>query len=321
MQEFFPNSDTSQEPQVSKSKSKGFILNQVGSCLMSLGRLSEAPPFYERCNAVTLSRKDWHNASRSYWNLADLYIYLGKLATSAEASNKALLLARRANDRKNERTALTRQAYIAHMQGNIEKAAKAFQQAEGLEWTINPNNRYLYSHRGIQHADHLLRTTDIDYARRVTEANLKICSRYGWLAELSLCYRVLGDVDADAGKSQSAHEHYNTALKIARSTSAQYALIETLLARGRWTARLGEVEAARSDLDEALNYSTTSGYRIYEVDIRVGLAWAHLKDGNSSAARTEAEQAKCMSAEMGYHWGQVDGEEVLAVLDLDKKVV
>jgi hypothetical protein len=28
-----------------------------------------------------------------------------------------------------------------------------------------------------------------------------------------------------------------------------------------------------------------------------------------------------MSAEMGYHWGQVDAEQVLAVLDLDKKVV
>jgi hypothetical protein len=63
-----------------------------------------------------------------------------------------------------------------------------------------------------------------------------------------------------------------------------------------------------------LGYTLDGGYRIYEADIRVALAWVHLAAGNPSAARAEAERARQMSAEMVYHWGQVDAAEVLAAL-------
>jgi len=56
------------------------------------------------------------------------------------------------------------------------------------------------------------------------------------------------------------------------------------------------------------------GYRIYEADIRMGLAWAHLAAGDRQAARAEAERAQRMSADMSYHWGQVDAAEVLAAV-------
>ncbi|MGK7872757.1 MAG: hypothetical protein AB4426_05425 [Xenococcaceae cyanobacterium] len=44
------------------------------------------------------------------------------------------------------------------------------------------------------------------------------------------------------------------------------------------------------------------------------MAWAHLAAGDQSAAQKEAEKAQRMSAEMGYHWGQVDAAEVLAAM-------
>ena len=92
--------------------------------------------------------------------------------------------------------------------------------------------------------------------------------------------------------------------------------IETLLARGRWTARhLRDSATAFSDLNEALDYTVDGSYRIYEADIRLGLAWAHLAAGDTNRARQEAERAQRMSADMGYHWGQVDAAEVLAALD------
>ncbi len=90
----------------------------------------------------------------------------------------------------------------------------------------------------------------------------------------------------------------------------QYVLIEALLARGRWAARRGELGPARSDLAEALDYAEAGGYRIYEVDIRLGLAGAHLAEGNLPAGRAEVERARRMSEEMGYYWGmkEVNGE-------------
>jgi tetratricopeptide (TPR) repeat protein len=133
---------------------------------------------------------------------------------------------------------------------------------------------------------------------------------------LSLCHRVLGDLDADAGQREKARGHYDEAVKIARSITHRPALIEALLARGRWTARhLKDSPAAFSDLNEALDYAVDGEYRIYEADIHVAFAWANLAAGDHSKARAEAERARHMSAQMEYHWGQVDAAEVLKALD------
>jgi tetratricopeptide (TPR) repeat protein len=197
---------------------------------------------------------------------------------------------------------------------------------------------YLYSNRGIFHADHLRRTGQADYARRVTEANLEIMTRLRAPHQISQCHRVLGDLDAVEGNHTEARNHYDQAVSIARGISYRPALIEALLGRGRWAANgafqalktsevfakhsepsrgaeTSEVSRAFNDLDEALGYATAGGYRRYEADIRVALAWAHLAAGDNAKARAEARRALAMSREMGYHWGQVDAEEVLGELE------
>ena len=96
-------------------------------------------------------------------------------------------------------------------------------------------------------------------------------------------------------------------------------LIESLLPRGMWQAKhmkdpstsSGQVHVAFSDLNEALGYCVKSGYRIYEADVRVALAWTYLANGEKQKAKESAERALQMSQEMGYHWGKVDAEEVL----------
>jgi len=336
MLEFFPDGDTFQEPQVSDPKNKSWILNEAGLCPMSLGRLGEAAPFYERAVAITLSMEDWDNASRGYQNLAGLHAYLGALAASAEAATQALALARRAENKRDESASLAWQAWTAHLQGQAAAAGAAFAQAEALERETDPSKRYLYSLRGVQHADHLRRAGDGAYARRVTEANLKTMEGFRAPHQVSQCQRVLGDLDAGAGQHDAAGGHYDAALKIARGISYRPALMEALLARGCWAARYRELTGrgdpsglAFADLDEALGYAVEGGYRIYEADIRVALAWAHLADlalnpsgarrGTVEAARAEAERARQMSADMGYPWGQVDAQEVLEELSEGKR--
>ena len=114
---------------------------------------------------------------------------------------------------------------------------------------------------------------------------------------------------------------YDQALKIARGITFRPALIEALLARGRWATRHPDLTGfgnlsglVFSDLNEALGYAVDGGYRIYEAGIRIGLAWAHLAAGDTDRARQEAERAQRMSVDMGYHWGQVDAAEVLGAL-------
>ena len=314
MLEFFPGGDASGEPQVSEPGDKRWILNEVGLCLTSLGRLGEAAPYYERYVTGNIAAQDWHNASIGYQNLADLHAHLGALEASAAAAREALALARRAGNKGDERNSLAWEAWAAHLRGDGAAAAAAFAQAEALEREITPQVRSLYSQRGIQHADYLRRAGEAEAARRVTEANLAVCQQNRWPNDLSQCHRVLGDLDAGAGQQAGAREHYDAALKIARSITRRDVLIEALLARGRWAARHGAAAPAAADLDEALGYALAGGYRIYEADIRAALAWAHLAGGATAAGRAEAGRARQMSADMGYHWGVVDADEALRAL-------
>ncbi|WP_414756547.1 trypsin-like peptidase domain-containing protein [Anabaena sp. CCY 9910] len=314
MLEFFPNGDISQEAQVSTLEGKAWILNHVGLCLMSLGRLAEAVSLFEGSIDIRLSREDWNDATIGYINLAGLYTHLGQLTASFDAAREGLNLAHRCQDKTLKSSLLVCQVYTAYLQGKNDTAGAFFQQSEVLYREVDSGEFYLYGLGSIWHADYLRRVENTHYARQVTEANLEICQRNKWLDDISRCHRVLGDLDADVGQQDKARQDYNEALKIARSICDRTVLIEALLARGRWAARRSDVAAARGDLEEALNYACSGGYRIHEADIRVALGWMHLANHNYSAATAEAEKARLMSDEMGYHWGRVDADEVLQAL-------
>ncbi|HJR79766.1 MAG TPA: trypsin-like peptidase domain-containing protein, partial [Anaerolineales bacterium] len=316
--EFFPNGDTSLEPQCSNPQDKGWILNQIGLCLMSLGRLREAVLFYKRAGAIRVEAQNSRNAGRIYINLAELHACLGALEASVEAACQALDLARRAENKQGIIDSMLFQASSDHLLGNARSASAIYLDAEDLQREVIPSVRYHFSSDGIKHADHLRRNGDLDYARRIIEANIEYLDRlHAGPHQISQCHRVLGDLDSDTAQHDSACAHYESALKLARSISFRPALIETLLARGRWRAKhMKDANAAFSDLNEALGYCVESGYRIYEADVRVALAWAYLANGEKEKAKQSTERALQMSNEMGYHWGKVDAEEVLKAMSL-----
>ena len=335
LKEFFPQGDTSQEPRVSNPSDKGFIVNGIGFSLMRLGHLHESIPFYERSLKIYLKLADWKNASISYLNLAELYYYLGDLRAIIQSAREAHTLADRAENKDNIRNSFSYLAYTTFLQGDGTTAYVTFQQAEVLECEIDSSRTYLYSIRGIKHAEYLLRYGEVEYARHVTQANLEICDCNHWVSTISQSHRVLGDLGVDS------QVHHVEAIKIARSISFRPALIEALLGYGRWLVGLGlipisqevvqaishsqtercymlslrtnenprnenDLALARQYLDEALTYATTSGYRIYEADLRIALAWLHWREGDLVTARREADRAKRASEEMGYFWGKVD---------------
>lgn len=319
LRDFFPNGNTSQEPQTSNPEIKRFILSTFGLCLKQLGHLEEASRFYTRAIEIAKAMENWLNASINRQQVAEISTYLGEFTTSATSIREALNLAKQAQQDQpelsshafwNECSALALQAWIAHLQGDLRVAGTSFQQAEALFREIDPQKSFLYAQNGIWHAEYLRRTGETAYARQITEVNLKICASNGWKDEESCCHRLLGDLDAKNDQLQPAREHYNEALKIAESAS-RWVLIEALLAQGRFAARQGESEAAREYLEEA----RSSEYHRYAADIEVALAWAHHAMGDASATRTHAERAQSMSSKMGYYWGKVDAEEVLAAIE------
>ena len=315
MLEYFPDGDTTKEPQLNDADDKRWILGEIGFCLLSLGRLRQAVPFNEQAAESNIEGQNWINAGMVKQNLASLYTYLGELEVGFKSALQALDLVRRVNEKWHEGVCLAQQGCIIHLLGDLKTAASIFIGAEKLYQEHDASIKFLYSLPGIQHADHLQRAGQYDYARRVTEANLQACERSHFAYTPGMCHRVLGDLDAKAGNYDSGRLHYDIALKRARSESYLRALIEALLARGRFFAKhMKDSNAAFSDLNEALGYCVESGYRIYEADVRVALAWAYLANGEKEKARQFAERALQMSNEMGYHWGKVDAEEVLVAV-------
>ncbi|MBI5955180.1 MAG: tetratricopeptide repeat protein [Chloroflexi bacterium] len=332
MKEFFINGDIAQEPQGSNLQgNRGFIINEIGLCLMSLGRLREAVPFHVRTAKAVVEAQDWKNASTTYQNLADLYTQLGTLEQSAEAVRQALDLARKAEHKDKELLSLSYQGQVLSLQGRLKEAEETFEKAQTLEKEDDPTVQYLTRVAGVRYSRHLEKAGNLEYCRIITKANFDYCNKNHWFFIVSMCHRVLGDLDFDSSNPESARDHYESALKIARSISLRAVLIETLLARGRFLARVAvgagsprpndarlgsgdptpTINDAFTDLNEALNYAVEGGYRIYEADIRVELAWAYLANGEKEKAKQSAQRALQMSQEMGYHWGKVDAEEVM----------
>jgi tetratricopeptide (TPR) repeat protein len=317
MKEFFPKGDFSRQPQVSTQGAKNFIVYEVAVCLLNLGQLQRAKGIVE----------GMQRSFRKHMFLTELYAYLGDLALSADHAHKALVDVRGFEPIDLQCTALCRKAWADHLHGDLQAAHAAFTEAETLKRSRVSGTAkiYLYGMDDVQQADHLRRAGDPAYAREITEANLRFFQSptNSNLSITSLCHRILGDLDAYIGQHESARQHYNEALKIARTISYRPALIEALLARGRWYARhVKDGGSAFNDLNEALEYAVDGRYRTYEADIRVAVSWAQLlpdfplvrirfsREGLPSA-QAEAEYARHMSQEMEYHWGQVDAQEVL----------
>jgi tetratricopeptide (TPR) repeat protein len=325
LEAFFPEGDITQEPQVADAHRKSWVLNEVGLNLTQAGGLRQAVSFFERARLLMLAEHDWYNACVSTVNLVNVYHALGNLEMGAITAGEALDLARRAEDPVAEQDALVCGAWAAHLYGDVEMAGTAFERAARLTPAPGGATPMLRGEHGIQHAAHLLRIGRHAQARRITEANLaEWAVAYGRLQDESRCHHLLGDLEAASGDLEravgKARAHYDKALWIAQTITHLPALIEALLARGRWGARrTGSAtpqvaNTALSDLGEALSAAIQNDYRRFEIDIRLALARVYHATDDVVAARQEAERAHTLSEQTGYHWGAVDADDVLTSL-------
>ncbi|MCX9012911.1 MAG: hypothetical protein OIN66_17555 [Candidatus Methanoperedens sp.] len=320
----------SEEPLINDPRDKAYLIRSLGLCLMTVGRLQQALSMYERSYKISHEVEDLFNAGKASQLLSELHIHLGNLTTSKNYADQARKHYRKSKDRWGKCCSLDHEmwgvqnaamgipqlticclgykAWAMHLSGDRQGAGAMFKQAEESARRNNPKMRYLRDLWGIYHADHLLQIGDMEYAKQITDENLKYARDKHLTEIISQCHRVLGDIDAKSGL-QSAKEHYDEALKIARNITHRAVLIEALLGRGRWNSRHGDIKDALSDLEEALSYASTAGYRIYEADIRMALACA---SGNTSeSCLTAAVRAYQLSNDIGYYWVKEAAENLL----------
>ena len=324
MREFFPDGDLEEAPNPKlKNKEVCQILGNVGFYLMSLGYLGDSLSVLERELILSKKMKYRIKQSNGYQNLSRLQIHLGELEKATVSARKGIKAAEKTH--ANRRT-ITRHrinsicilAWCLHLRGYSIASGDLFQKARRLNEELGESD-VLTKFRGIFNISHLTRQGNLQEARALTRANLEASESTKELAQISRCYRLLGDLDALEGDIDSALEHYESALEFAREITRKEILIEALLSRGRFTTEKSlDPVGGYGNLSEALTYATDSGYRLYEVDIRCALAYALLVKGDVMTSENEAQYARQVSQSKGYYWGDINATCVLSLTYRDQ---
>jgi tetratricopeptide (TPR) repeat protein/GTPase SAR1 family protein len=321
--DFFPEGDFSKEPFLKNPLWKSRIFATVGFCLMSLGQLHESERFYLRQIAISKKINQWQMVSNGYQNLSRLNIHFGRLGQAqvyaASGTDAAEIFSSQKRKKgpinrqksKTKRNSLCWLGYTYHLAGELKKSSNMFNEAQNLHRNIYGKHSYLDGLRGIQHAEHLIRIDETELAKTIVASCLNFCEKE--THQMSRCYRLLGIIEAAGSHHDLAGNYFELAVEKARAVFRQDVLITALFARGLWLSKsMNDATPAFKDLNEALDYAVAGGFKIYEADIHVALAWAHLIEGHKSESKKSANLAQQISNDMGYYWGKIDAIEVLS---------
>jgi tetratricopeptide (TPR) repeat protein len=329
LEQFFAGADLQREPLVKNARYRGWIFDELGLSLMSLGRLALAKPFFDRERALAEELKDSRSTSFAYQNLSEVLAYAGDLSGSVDAADQAIRYA--AQDRWAECYSICRKAWAEHLRGRAAEARELYDRADRLQGELD--GRHLYSQRGVQFAEFLLRTDQPERAREISRGSLALAEQGGFIRTEGQSHRILGDVDMVSQNVDSARQHYDIALRLARHASHLPALIEALIARGNWKLLRNADDLGRTDLEEALTYAAegayvppradvtlryarAGGYLLYEADIRLALARYFVASGDEVSARSEFRRVEQLTNKTGYHWGAVELQSVIGQVGL-----
>jgi tetratricopeptide (TPR) repeat protein len=314
LEAFYPDGRYNDFRPIQDASKCRFLVNRLGVCRMNLGCLPEAHPLFEEAIAIAREAGNHSGILGSLENQVEAASYYGRLTVARHSADEALKLAQELEDRDEIRDALCYSAYIASLSGQLVVATRQFDEAQALQASINPGSPFVASLYGIWHADHLRRIGKLDAARALTEQLLAQAESDEKLDDISMTWRLLGDIagaaraDDQAAQDEAAKCH-DEAVRGARAISEVTVLLEALLARGRWAASHGRI-GAEADLSEALNLARGGSYRPYEADIRLGRARLFAMRGETVLAKEQLAKARELADQSGYHWAKQEADSL-----------
>ena len=292
----------------------GFYLNAVGLFANNAGEPEVALAFYPQCVDIAREDEEWNNLSISLQNLGDTEVSLGFLKTAHEHLAESLQFARKIEDEQQIMNRLTKGAYIASLLGYIGDANKFFEEANTIQNRISSNSDDLYSLRGIEWAEHLLKCGNHAKARQLTEANRNICQRYKWHQTIGQCDWIIGWLDVLEKHWDAAEVHLRAVRDIFTRGHMIYKLARLLVTESAMWLGRGEYRAAFDACERAREMAAPRNYRLVHADALVQRAriWLSLPEPQPGRARDDAEAALQIARFCNYAWAQRDACELLA---------
>jgi tetratricopeptide (TPR) repeat protein len=315
--DLFPNADTSAEPLVTLRTNKAYVLSSFGICEAATGRLSGAEVYFRRSLAIDLEDGDEGRAGIVLTSLSKLCLLLGRFDEAETMASESLRLFRKVGDTRQLPSPLEGLAWLSFVRGDADTALTLLSEVEGLvdqlapETQAEPAVQHYRTYGILTRANIKLRLNMVDDAYQLAPLGLSLAEKTGVIIDVASAHSIIGSVLSTRGEHAEASRHFDEGVSSGSKTSQIDLLIVVLMRRGRWASRFGPRSRALPDLLAALELCTAGGIRVYEADVRIGLAWHHLREGDPEHARREVGAALAICEEIGYHWGLLDAREVL----------
>jgi tetratricopeptide (TPR) repeat protein len=237
----------------------GFYLNEVGLCALYGGDLVAGREYLGAALSHDRDVDDPTNLAVDLRNLTDCLCRLGEVEAALQTAEQAAAAAVRAYHREGIRNSAAYRGWALMLAGDTPAAEEAFLAADRIEQADDPSSPHLYSLRGTQWGEFLARTGRVDPARRLTDRNYDISTRYGWNTDAAMCDRLLGRLDLAAGNPTGAEKRLSAAVATFRAGDYLVDMAETLPLIAESARVTGDLAAAERHIAEALTLAGPRG--------------------------------------------------------------
>ena len=299
---------------------QGFLLNEAGATLRSLGRLQEASQALQAAVEIAITHRRWSNASTAAGNLSQVFLNLGDLERAMEVARQGVDLADQSQvwyERVHNRSYL---ANALHQCGYDDLARDRFAEAEEIQKEEQHEFPLLYSVSGHVYCDWLLDQRRVEEVKeRATRAlEIAISEELGFLStaldNLSLAHASLLEMEQAGVDPAETIKLLNVAIDGLRKAEAIYYLPSGLLLRAQFYSKTRDFEKAERDLGEVYRIVVRGSMGLGLADYHLEFARLRFIQGNKVQAREHLEIGKELIARRGYHRRDKDVAELEAQL-------
>ncbi|MBN1506676.1 MAG: hypothetical protein JW955_07510, partial [Sedimentisphaerales bacterium] len=280
-------------------RDQGYILNEAGSALRTLGRLSEAEEPVRASLSMLKRIRDWKAAANTCTTLVNVLLLGGNMSGALAAAREGVEFADKSKDDYFCVSTRITLARVLHHHGETAEAMQHIRKAKRIAPNMRASSRYALQSASI--CDVLITRGQLREAEKWTEQALESLARVGGHPrETALhCIR-LGRIHLErALKGQSeclsiAASHLRRGVEEMRKANRRDELPAALISLASLLSAEGKLSDARAYLDEAWQIAERGSMRLHMADVL-------LHRGRLLRDTAALAEARKLIDECGYH--------------------
>jgi hypothetical protein len=297
----------------------GIYLGAVGLFAMYAGDLATAHEYLSLTVVQLRSAEDQLELVRGLMNLAECTARLGQVSAALDTAAESLTHAQTTGDRPALRNSRALLAWVAGLAGDTAEAERHFAAADQIELADDPDGDHLYSIRGAQWAEWLIRTGRPGQAQALAGRNAQMSRDQGWQDDAARYDRVLGRLALAAGNTTMAGEHFAAAADCFREGDYLTELADVLVDLASTAQARGDLDAAERHVAGAVAITAPRGLVPAQSAALAARAWIWAGQAASpddlTQGRDAADAALRLATRHQLVWHELDALRAHAALD------